>query len=101
MGRVPLALKRSHLNAGKYRRPEAEDSAFSWRDVPRAIWAFLDKNKSWFVFANVILFTVFFYELVPPFIMGKVVDFFTGYRAGDSAARAGPPRKEWRSHLRK
>ncbi len=84
MGRIPLQFKRSHLTAGSYRQSAPEDSAFSWADVPRAIWKFLDKDKPWFVVFNAVLFAVFFYDLVPPFIMGKVVDFFTRYHAGDS-----------------
>src|SRR5437868_3708789 len=56
----------------------------SWFDVLKAIWHFLGENKSKYVFFNTILFGVLFYELVPPFVVGRVVDFFSHYQAGES-----------------
>ncbi len=84
MGRVPVNMRRGHFNPGHYRKSAPEDAAFSWIDVPKTIWMFLDRDKGKFVFFNILLFMVFFYELVPPFIVGKVVDFFTHYHSGDS-----------------
>ncbi len=55
---------------------------FSWMDVPRSIWYFLDEYKSKWIFFNLLLFSVFFYKLVPPYIVGKIVDFFTKYQQG-------------------
>lgn len=57
---------------------------YSWFDVPRSIWYFLGRDKFSWVSFNILLFTIFFYNLVPPFILGKIVDFFTKYHAGDS-----------------
>ena len=54
----------------------------SWLDVVRAIWHFLGKNKPKYVFLNGVLFMILFYELVPPYIVGRVVDFFSRYTAG-------------------
>ena len=54
----------------------------SWLDVVRAIWHFLGKNKKKYVFFNSVLFLVFFYELIPPYIVGRVVDFFSHYTEG-------------------
>jgi ABC-type multidrug transport system fused ATPase/permease subunit len=57
---------------------------YSWLEVPKSIWHFLGKNKSRYVGFNVLLFVILFYELIPPLILGKVVDFFTHYHFGDS-----------------
>jgi len=56
----------------------------SWLDVVRAIWHFLGKNKKKYVFFNSVLFLVLFYELIPPYIVGRVVDFFSHYTEGGS-----------------
>ncbi len=56
----------------------------SWLDVVRAIWHFLGKNKRKYVFFNGVLFLVLFYDLVPPYIVGRVVDFFSHYTDGAS-----------------
>jgi ABC-type multidrug transport system fused ATPase/permease subunit len=58
------------------------DPPFSWGEVPRSIWYFIAEDKRRFVVLNSILFFIFFYELVPPYIAGKVVDFFTTYEKG-------------------
>lgn len=55
-----------------------------WLDVLKAIWYFLGPNRKKYVFLNTVLFAVLFYELVPPFIVGKVVDFFSHYKPGGS-----------------
>jgi ABC-type multidrug transport system fused ATPase/permease subunit len=55
-----------------------------WLQVPKAIWRFLGEKKAAYVTFNILLFAVFFYELVPPYIIGKIVDFFVRYRSGDS-----------------
>ncbi len=57
---------------------------FGWLDIPKSIWYFLDKDKPRWVTFNIILFVIFFYDLVPPFIVGRIIDFFTKYHAGDS-----------------
>lgn len=59
-------------------------SKFSWFDVPKSIWYFLGKYKSRYVFFTALLFVISFYELVPAFIAGKIVDFFTQYEQGGS-----------------
>lgn len=55
---------------------------FSWWDVFKAIWYFLDKDKSKFVVFFSILTAIFLYDLVPAYIIGKIVDFFTTYKIG-------------------
>lgn len=57
---------------------------FSWLDVPKAIWYFLEEDKNKFTFYLFALLIAFFYDLVPVFVVGKMVDFFTGYEAGQS-----------------
>ena len=52
--------------------------------MPKSIWYFLAEDKKKWIFFNSILFSVFFYNLVPPFIVGKIVDFFTSYDKSQS-----------------
>lgn len=72
------------MKNGAFRQMSDEDSAFSWRRVPGVILGFLDKDKPKFIFFNIVLFLIFFYELVPAFVVGKVIDFFAAYHIGDS-----------------
>jgi len=57
---------------------------YTWLDVPKSFWYFLGKNKFKWVFFNILLFTIFTYDFLPPYILGKIVDFFTKYKPGDS-----------------
>ena len=59
-------------------------ASFSWLDVPKSIWYFMEEDKAKFVLSFSILVFGFLYELVPVFVVGKVVDFFATYKAGDS-----------------
>lgn len=63
---------------------EIQVKKFGWLDIPKSIWYFLDKDKPRWVFFNILLFVILFYDLVPAFIVGKIIDFFTKYHAGDS-----------------
>ena len=56
-----------------------EAKNFSWLDVLKSIWYFLEEDKNKFVVFGAILFLVLFYVLVPAYIVGKIVDFFTNY----------------------
>ncbi len=67
-----------------FAKVENLNPAFRWRDVPRAIWYFLEGDRTRFIVAFIVLFIIFFYELVPAWIAGKVVDFFAHYQSGDS-----------------
>lgn len=58
--------------------------AFSWMDLCKAYWFLLGRLKAKWLVLTVFLFTINFYVVVPPFILGKIVDFFTGFRSGDS-----------------
>ena len=68
------------------RRPSSE---FSFYDVPRALWYFLGPERWSFVTFGGLLLTVFFYSLVPPYIVGLTANFLIGYLKADAAAR--PP----------
>jgi ABC-type multidrug transport system fused ATPase/permease subunit len=57
---------------------------FSFMDVPRAIWYFADTDRPRYLLFTVLLFIALFYVMVPPFLIGRVVDFFTHYHRGDS-----------------
>jgi len=61
-----------------------ETSAFRWRDIFRALWFFLEGHRAAFVFWTTTLFLVFFYPILPPLVIGKIIDFFTHYHPGDS-----------------
>jgi ABC-type multidrug transport system fused ATPase/permease subunit len=63
---------------------EAKTNNLSWLEVPKALWYFLAEDKYKFVFYFIILSAIFFYELIPPYIVGKIIDFFTTYKHGDS-----------------
>src|SRR3989344_798934 len=72
-------MSKKSLGAVKNVNPQ-----FKWRDVPRAIWYFLEEDRKRFAVAFVVLFGIFFYELVPAWVAGKIVDFFLHYQHGDS-----------------
>lgn len=57
---------------------------YRWRDLPRAFWYFLDEERPRFVALSILLFFIFFYDLAPAIFVGKMVDFFTHYHAGES-----------------
>ena len=61
-----------------------ERKNISWLEVPKAIWYFLENDRKKFLVAFFILVVIFFYDLVPIFIVGKIVDFFTNYTLGQS-----------------
>ena len=59
---------------------------FSWLDVPKSIWYFLEEDKKKFVIASIVLLSAFFYDLVPAYIVGKIIDFFVNYQTGQPLA---------------
>ena len=62
----------------------SETKKFSWWDVPKAIWYFIEKDRVKIVISLSILFFGFLYELLPVYVVGKIVDFFTKYQTGQS-----------------
>lgn len=63
---------------------KAEAKNFSWLEVVKSLWYFLEDDKIKFVSGFFILLGIYFYDLVPTFIVGKIVDFFISYQAGQS-----------------
>jgi ABC-type multidrug transport system fused ATPase/permease subunit len=57
---------------------------FSWGDVVKAIWYFLQEDKKKLVYLSFILLFTFGYLLVPAYIVGKIIDFFSTYQKGQS-----------------
>lgn len=57
---------------------------FSWKKLFKAVWYFLEEDKKRFIFFFLVLLLIFFYDFVPVYIVGKIVDFFTNYKSGDS-----------------
>jgi len=64
--------------------PTIPSIKFSWADVPRSIWYFLNKDRGRWLWLNSVLLVVLFYDIVPPLILGKIVDFFAHYTSGAS-----------------
>lgn len=62
---------------------EKKNNNFTWLDVFRSIWHFLGDDKLKYIFSNIVLFIVSFYELVPILIVGKIIDFFAAYHQGN------------------
>ena len=56
----------------------------SFWQAQKTIWLFLGDQRKKYVFYNVLAFIIFFYDLVPPFVFGKVIDFFTTYEKGQN-----------------
>lgn len=61
----------------KYTPTTKEDSHFSWFDVLRSFWFFYKDQGPSFFFWIVALFLVNFYQLVPPLILGKLIDILS------------------------
>src|SRR3989344_3165468 len=61
---------------------KTEAQKFSWLDVTKAVWYFVDEDRKKFTIAFSILSVIFLYDFIPPYILGKIVDFFTNYKLG-------------------
>lgn len=68
-------------------KPETKANNFTWLDVARSVWYFMAEDKKKFVFFFIVLSAIFFYDLVPAYIVGKIVDFFSTYKDGDSLSQ--------------
>ncbi len=63
---------------------EKDEKTFSWLDLIKAFWFFSEGHRFSLLFWTILLFIVSFYSLVPPILIGKTVDFFIKYKAGES-----------------
>jgi ABC-type multidrug transport system fused ATPase/permease subunit len=61
-----------------------ETNSFSWFDLIKSMLFLLDKNKKRYIFWVTILVSLLFYNLVPPLLLGSIVDFFASFTKGDS-----------------
>jgi ABC-type multidrug transport system fused ATPase/permease subunit len=57
---------------------------FSWWDLIRAFWFFAEGNRVKLALWISLLFVVYFYQFVPPYILGKIVDFFINFKQDQS-----------------
>ncbi len=55
---------------------------FTWLDVPKSIWYFIKHDRAKLLVSCFILVFGFLYELVPIYVIGKIVDFFSSYESG-------------------
>lgn len=60
------------------------DDRSSWVDLVKNYVFLLGKKKKRYVFLLIFLFIIQFYTVIPPLIIGKIVDFFTNYVYGQS-----------------
>lgn len=56
----------------------------TWLVFAKAIWRFAGRYRRAFISWNVLLFVVNFSQFANPYFLGKIVDFLTKYRTGDS-----------------
>ena len=63
---------------------KTETKNLSWLEVVKAFWYFLEKDKTKFIFGFFILLIIFFYDFVPVYVIGKILDFFNTYEVGQS-----------------
>ncbi len=70
-------LRKIHVDGGK-------DQKFSWWDLAGSIVYLIGDKKKKYLTLLAFLFIVNFYSIIPPFILGKIVDFFTNFKSGDS-----------------
>ena len=68
----------------KIKSPLPTPDNFSWWDAAKSVWYFLEKDKVKFSFYLVVLLVAYFCDLVPSYIMGKIIDFFSIYHKGQS-----------------
>jgi len=60
------------------------EEKFSWLDLARAVLYLVGEDRRKYIFWNCVRFVTFFYAVIPPFILGRSVDFFTKHEQGDS-----------------
>lgn len=61
-----------------------QNMQFSWVDLVRAYWYLLGEKRWKYFGLHVGIAIILFYDIVPPLIVGLMVDFFTKYKIGDS-----------------
>lgn len=69
---------------GSHDKSPRSRPSLSWGEMVRALWGFLDTDRKAFGIGYILLVIAYSYDLVPAVIIGKIIDFFTKYREGDS-----------------
>jgi ABC-type multidrug transport system fused ATPase/permease subunit len=57
---------------------------FSYLDIARGALYLLNRHKIKAIFWTLTMFLIRFYQLIPPIIISKIIDFFTTYKPGTS-----------------
>lgn len=62
---------------------------FSWKELAKAVWFLLGLGgvRRRYAIFTILLFIILGYSIVPPLIIGSIVNFFTHYKSGDSFSR--------------
>ena len=55
--------------------PKNKQINFTWIDFAKAIWFFLDTERKRFSLSTCALIVIFLYFMVPPYIVGRIVDY--------------------------
>lgn len=66
------------------KKKKTPEENFKAIDVVKSIWYFLEKDQSAYVFFSVLLTLVIGYQFVPPWLIGKIVNFLGNYEKGTS-----------------
>lgn len=69
--------------------PQSDSVKFSFADLPRALWFFLDSERWTYLFFVLVLLAVLFYTMVPPYLVGLIANFLIAYVKADLSAK--PP----------
>lgn len=57
--------------------------SFGIRQLFKAFWFFLEGHRVKFIVSTIGLLVIFFYPLIPPLLIGRMIDFLTHYHPGD------------------
>jgi len=63
---------------------DSDEMKFSWRDLVKAVVYLFGTKRTNYLFWLSVLFLIQFYGIIPPLVVGKIVDFFTSFNKGDS-----------------
>lgn len=61
-----------------------KENYFSWKDLLESIYFLLANERRKYIFLTSLLFVIYFYALVPPIILARIIDFFIAYKPGTS-----------------
>lgn len=61
-----------------------DSKEFSWIDVVKFTWKFLHEQKYKFIFWVILISIVYAYNLIPPYLIGLMIDFLSQYEIGNS-----------------